>query len=369
MKVAVIGLRGFPDIQGGIEIHCQHLYPRLVALGCQVTVYGRSPYTGKKNYEYQGVNVVPLWSPRQKFLEAFFHTLFGTIICGITRPDIIHFHATGPSIVVPLAKLMGLKIVATHHGFDYDRDKWGRFAKMFIRQGERHLCRSHAVIVISPYIQESILNRLACQSVFIANGVNLPNVLPAGEYCKKYGIQRHRYFLFAGRFVPEKNIDDLILAFSGARTSWKLVIAGAADHEDAYSRKVMKLIRNTSGVIPTGFIRGVELQEIYSNAGCFVLPSSHEGLPIALLEALSYGLPCIASDIPANRSIGYPAITYFPPGDIGALTSNLEEKSSILEPKIVFLDQAACDFVAKNFNWDEIAHKTMAVYNQVLLSS
>jgi glycosyltransferase involved in cell wall biosynthesis len=364
MQIVALGLRGFPDVQGGIEKHCEQLYPRLVQLGCEIIVFSRSPYTGNNPSTFKGVKIIPVWTPRNKLLETVLHTFFCTLIANKFNPDIIHYHAAGPAMFVPLAKMFGLRVVATHHGFDYSRAKWGTFAKAFLRQGERHLCQSHGVITVSRHIQTSLLHRLGCQSELIPNGVELPEILPAGEVCRKYAVQKKRYFLFTGRFVPEKNIDKLILAFSAARTNWKLVIAGSADHEDNYSRNLMKMIRVTPGVISTGFIKGAELQEIYSNAGCFVLPSSHEGLPISLLEALSYGLPCIVSDIPANRNVGYSGIHFFPSGDIEALTSLLIPQALITEP--TGIDKAARVFVARNYNWDDIAQSTMILYKKIL---
>jgi len=363
MRIVAIGLRGFPDVQGGIEKHCEHLYPRLVTLGCEVIVLSRSPYTGRKPYVFNGVKIEPHWSPRQKTLEAFLHTFVGTIIAKCHRPDIVHFHATGPSFFVPFAKILGMKVIATHHGFDYERAKWGRLAKLFIKQGERHLCKADQVIAVSEHIRESLAHRLHCEATFIPNGVELPQIVPGSQFCAKWGVSSGKYFLFMGRLVPEKCVHDLLDAFEKMKTEWKLVIAGDADHKDAYSRELKTRAKSVKNAIMTGFITGFELGELCSNAGCFVLPSSHEGLPIALLEALSFGLPCIVSDIPANRGITHPTVRYFPVHDSSALRVLMQETIDNPEP-ISRSDGRA--YVAAKFNWDDVAERTMELMKRLM---
>lgn len=362
MKILVTGLRGFPNVQGGIETHCQHLYPRLVELGCEVTVLGRTPYIGNEPYDYNGVSIVPVVSPDKRSLETLVHTYKCSRLVNHYKPDIIHYHAIGPSFFVPFVKSK-VKTVATHHGFDYDRKKWGKFAKAFLRRGENHMCKADAVISISQHISDFLISQYNKTPYLIPNGVTLPTVSTDESMCNKWGVTRKKYILFAGRFVPEKCIDDLIAAFTELDTDWKLVIAGDADHEDGYSRKIKQMGRDNPNIVLTGFISGNELHEIFSNAGAFVLPSSHEGLPIALLEALSYGLPCIASDIPSNRSVGHHSISYFPLHDIRKLTFLLNHEvskgSARNEEEIRY-------FVEKNYNWNTIARQTLEVYKEIL---
>jgi glycosyltransferase involved in cell wall biosynthesis len=296
-------------------------------------------------------------------LEALLHTGLGSIIAKMYKPDLVHFHATGPSFFVVFSKFLGCKVVATHHGFDYERDKWSGFAKDFIKQGERNLCKSHGVITISNHIADSIKTRLQCNSTIIPNGVDIIKPPENEHYCKKWNVQKGKYFLFAGRFVPEKCIDDLIEAYSRLKTDWKLVIAGDTDHEDIYSRKVKALGKSTPGVVLTGYIRGEELQSVFAHAGSFVLPSSHEGLPIALLEALSYGLPCIASDIPANKAVNHASIKYFPTHDINSLQDLM---ASVSAGNHKINSKELISFIDKNYNWDSIAEKTFNFYQEIL---
>ena len=359
--ILVFGLRGFPNIQGGIETHCQQLFPRLVKYGYEITLLGRRPYTGKKPYDYNGVNVVPVFSPKKRSLEALIHTFLCCLITIVKRPSIVHIHAIGPSFFIPFLRLFGFKVIATHHGFDYHRAKWGRFARWFLKTGERNMCSANAVISISTHITEFLDLEYSKKAYQIPNGVVLPQILPSGEYCKKWKLKKGNYVLFCGRFVPEKNIHDLIEAFKGINTDWKLVIAGDADHEDEYSLRI-KQERDTPNIVLTGFITGVELQELYSNAGCFVLPSSHEGLPIALLEALSYGLHCVASDIPANRGIGHHSIIYFPVHDIQELRGSIDE---IIKTEKNVDHNSLREFINEHFNWDYIASETAKIYDSI----
>lgn len=365
MKIAVVGTRGIPDIQGGIETHCQHLYPRLVKMGVDVTIYARSCYTPQKEpYEYEGVKIVPLSAPRKAGMEAIFHTFRCFLEICRHRPDIVHVHAIGPSLFVPLFRLIGVKTIYTHHGRDYDRAKWGKVAKNILKLGEflgTHF--ANKVIVISEYLQRWLQEKYHCnRTAFIRNGVEIPPILSpdvANKYLDKYGIQRHQYVFALGRFVEEKAFHDLVLAF--AKTNHgekKLVIAGAADHESEYSRRLVKLAQENGVVLP-GFIHGVELQALFQNAGLFVIPSYHEGLPIVLLEALSHNLDVVASDIPANTEVPLPKDCFFPVGNISVLSAKIEAKWAKSEqPNYLNL-------VREFYNWDKIAEQTYSVYVSV----
>lgn len=362
MNIAVLGLRGIPDVMGGVERHCQELYPRLVKRGHQITLFARKGYVPPQTYEYSGVKVIPLWTPKKKSLEAIFHTAYGLFVIGFRRKkfDLVHIHAIGPSLMVLLAKILGLKVVMTHHGPDYDRKKWGRIAKFMLRMGERIGCRySNAVITVSQHIRKTIGDLYGREGTYIPNGVPLPEILPPGKYLRKWNLSAGKYLLAVGRLVPEKGFHDLLTAFRKIDTDWKLVIAGDADHEDQYSKDLKKMAKADNRIILTGFIKGAELGEIFSNAGLFVLPSYHEGLPIALLEAMSYDLPILTSDIPANCELSQPK-ERFPIGNVVALRekihSFLGSPSTISEGRY---------FVATKNNWDLISEDTEKVYKSI----
>ncbi|MBN1586367.1 MAG: glycosyltransferase family 4 protein [Candidatus Omnitrophica bacterium] len=376
MKIVVVGTRGFPDVQGGVERHCEELYTRLAALGCDITVISRSPYTGGTPYVYRGVQVLPVDCPKHKFMEAPIHTLLGVLKAKQLKAKILHVHAIGPSLFVPLARLLGMKVVMTHHGPDYERKKWNWFAKTILRLGERlGVTCSNQVIAVSQAIGCSVRARFGRDLAVIPNGVVVSEPAHEEEVLKKYDLERGEYILAVGRLVPEKGFDELIESFERFATAGqsrvlrkKLVIVGDADHEDEYSRQLKKKSSRISGVVMTGFQTGKPLQELYSHAGLFVLPSYHEGLPITLLEALSYGSSCLVSDIPANREVGLENDRYFRPGDIGVMTRKLEqfvnEAPAGDGPRAKRIQQ-----VVRDYDWGQIAARTLELYEGMLGSN
>jgi glycosyltransferase involved in cell wall biosynthesis len=368
MRVTVIGLRGFPNVQGGVETHAEHLFPLLVELGCEVDVITRAPYQSAEiGTQWKGVRFHRLWAPKSKGLEAILHTLLGVLYAALVRrPDVLHIQAIGPALMVPLARLLGLRVVVTHHGPDYDRQKWGCFAKLALQLGERSGMRcSNGRIVISEVIRSLVRRKHGCDSTLIPNGVVLPTMPDSVGALARFGLEPGKYVLLVSRLVPEKRHLDLIEAFQrAALPGWKLAIVGASDHPDAYVRQVLDTSAAISAVACTGLQTGLALRELYSHAGIFVLPSSHEGLPIAMLEALSYGLPVIASDIPANLEVELPAEHYFPLGDVGALAARLKVFAD--QPLTTEVRELRRKWVSERFDWRDIARRTLAVYRVVV---
>lgn len=363
----MLGLRGFPNVQGGVETHAEHLCPRLVETGCDVTVLVRSPYQPAEiGPAWKGVKFVPLWAPRSKGLEAILHSFLGVLFAAIRRPDILHIQAIGPAIVTVLARLFGLRVVVTHHGPDYDRQKWGGFARLVLKTGERFGMQwSNGRIVISEVIRGLVRRKYGQESTLIPNGVVLPAIPDTAESLKAFGLEQGKYVLLVSRLVPEKRHLDLIAAFRrAALPGWKLAIVGASDHPDAYVKEVLDKAAAAKDIVCTGLQTGLALRELYAHAGIFVLPSSHEGLPIAMLEALSYGLPVVASDIPANLEVGLPAEHYFPLGDVGALAARLGEFA--VQPLTAEARAVRRTWVSERFDWNDIARRTLAVYQAVV---
>lgn len=360
MKIVVTGTRGIPAIMGGVETHCEELFPRVVALGYDVTVMRRSSYVADSLTEWHGVKLVDIPTPRKKAFEAIVHTVRAVIAARRLGADVVHIHAVGPALVTPLARLLGMKVVFTHHGPDYDRDKWGTAAKMMLRLGEMLGCRfANRVIVISDVIRNLIASKHGRTKgvSLIYNGVPAADKCHFPEYFSELGITEGNYVLGMSRFVPEKNLHHLIEAFSRVKSEGlNLVIAGDSDFPDEYSEGLKRQARE-AGVVLTGFVKGQKLHSLLTNARCFVLPSSHEGLPIALLEAMSYGLPVIVSDIPANLEVGLPDKCYFPVGDIDALASRL---SVLCEDPL-----ARIDYDMAKYDWDHIAKEVSDVYRSL----
>lgn len=368
LRVMMLGLRGFPGVQGGVETHAEHLCPLLVEFGCDVTVLARSPYhPAQVGDAWRGVRFRRLWAPKSKGMEAIVHTFLGVLYAGLVRrPDVLHIQAIGPAIMTPLARLLGLKVVVTHHGPDYDRQKWGRIAKWVLQLGERFGMRwSNGRIVISEVIRNLVRNKHGSECALIPNGVILPDLPDSTAALSRFGLEHGNYIVMVSRLVPEKRHLDLIEAFNRAAIpGWKLALVGASDHPDEYTRNVLELAAATPGVVCTGFQSGLALRELYAHAGIFVLPSSHEGLPIALLEAISFGLPVLASDIPANLEVGLPTEHYFPLGDVAALTHCLVDFSA--NPMTDEECNARRQWVSARFDWLDIAQRTLAIYREVV---
>lgn len=360
MKIVVTGTRGIPNIMGGVETHCEELFPLIASSDShEVTIIRRKSYVKDSLSDYKGIKLIDIETPKKKSFEAIIHTYRAVFKAKRLKADIVHIHAIGPAILTPLARLLGLKVVFTHHGPDYDRDKWGFAAKTILKLGERLGTKcANEVIVISNVIKKSLeekYNRKDCHLIY--NGVPTPNICELPQYFKELNIEKGKYIFAMCRFVPEKNLHHLIDAFVAAgNKDYKLVLAGDADFEDEYSVWLKKKARE-NGVTLTGFIKGDKLHSLLSGAKCFVLPSSHEGLPISLLEAMSYSLPVIVSNIPANLEVGLPESNYFTTGNIEELTEKLKSTMNS--------DITSIKYDMKAYNWAIIAEQVENVYRKI----
>lgn len=359
MKIVVVGLRGFPNIQGGIETHCEELYPRIVQFGEEVIVVRRTGFI-KENpvrTSYKGVKFKDINSPFITGLEAAIHTLKGIWFAKRIHADIVHIHAIGPSIAIPLAKVLGLKIVMTHHGPDYDREKWGFFARFILKLGERFAAWwADEIISISTVISDILkqkYNRVKNVHL-IYNGITtFPQTLSI-SYLKELYLQPGKYILGVGRFVEEKRFDKLIEAYVKLnRPEYKLVIAGDADYHSSYCCSLKDFAAENQVILP-GIVKGEKLYELYANAALFVLPSSHEGLPITLLEAMSCQRKVLASDIPANKVVGLPQKNYFHTNDLNDMVTHIQ---SLLD-----VPNDSQQYDLSKYDWDHIAQQIEKVY-------
>lgn len=364
MKIVVTGTRGIPNIMGGVETHCEELFPRIAARGFDVTVIRRTNYVRDNLTEWKGVKLVDIESPKKKSFEAIIHTFRAINEAKRIGADILHIHAIGPALLVPYAKMLGMKVVFTHHGPDYDRDKWGFAAKTMLKLGERMGCMfADEVIVISDVIRSLIKRKYnrTRHVHLIYNGVSQPEICDFPEYFQELGIEKGKYILGMCRFVPEKNLHHLIRAYVKIREQMpnmdiKLVLAGDTDFEDDYSRDLKEKARK-NGVVLTGFIKGRKLHSLLTNCRAYCLPSSHEGLPIALLEAMSYGVKVIVSDIPANLEVSLDKDDYFPVGDVDALADKLK---TVIEQPLQHIN-----YDMKKYDWEKIADQVTDVYKEL----
>ena len=365
MKVVILGTRGFPNVQGGVEMHCQYLAVNLVQLGCEVIVITRKPYIDPNIKEFKGIKLKSLFAFKMKALEAFFHTMIGVLNAFFYRPDILHIQGIGPALFAPLARLLGMKVVVTSHGPNYRHLKWGPFGRFILKVGELFaVCFANRLIVISRFIHDEIKSKYGRESIIIQNGVTVKKPSEQTYLLKQLGIVHQKYILAVGRLVPEKSFHILIEAFEAlAIEDWKLVIVGAADHEDEYSRHLMARTKENSAIVMTGYLTQHRLNQLYSHAGLFILPSFYEGLPIVLLEAMGYGLPCIVSDIAGNRTVKLDEDRYFKSGDTEELYHKI--KRYIHQPLTAreVLDQI--HYISDSYDWRHVASKTIEIYESI----
>lgn len=366
MRIIVVGLRGLTGVQGGIETHSRMLYPLLARLGCDVEVVQRSPYYPAENRRrsWHGVRLRYLWSPTRRGIETAIHSLLGVLYAALARPDILHLHAIGPGLLAPLARLLGLKVVLTYHAPDYQRDKFSRLEKWLLRTGETLGIRfAHRPIAVSRSLCTDLQERFRREVAFIPNGAPRSLRAVSKRTLHEFGLESGRYVLCVGRLDPVKRHSDLIEAFERIDAGgWKLVLVGGFDARDNYSNLIAEHSERNPAIVMTGYQHGRALRELYSHAGLFVLASSTEGHPIALLEALSYGLPIIASAIPANMSVPIARNRYFAVGDVATLASKI---AACIEEPERYRSAPLRDRILKDFSWRNAAQRTLEVYAEV----
>lgn len=363
-RVVVTGTRGIPDVSGGVETHVENLFPLMVSANTEIYICCRSCYIppDKRVTEYRGCHLVYIDTPKRKSLEAIVHSYRSILYAKKIHADVLHVHAIGPALLIPVARLLGLRVVFTHHGPDYERKKWGRLARFMLRMGEWAGCRfSNDVIVISEVIKNLVASKYKRNdAVLIHNGVHLPEPPVHTDYLSSHGIESGKYILSVARFVEEKGLHDLINAYSNLGIcGWKLVIAGDADHETEYSRALKDQAEKVPGVVLTGYIKGNALSEVFASAALFVLPSYHEGLPIALLEAMSYQRDVLVSDIPPHLEMALPHECYFKMGSVSDLQSRLANRISNGT-----VNRDFSSLLNANYNWEIIANQTLKVYRK-----
>lgn len=349
-KVSVIGLRGFPCVQGGVEVHCENLYPHFSA-DTNVTVYRRTPYLSDKSHcVYNNIDFVDLPSTRVKGFEAVFHTFLSCCHIIAHRPDVVHIHNIGPGMFTPFLKLFGLRVCMTYHSPNYEHKKWGAFAQRLLRFSEwLSLNFADEVIFVNKFQMDKVKSLCKGKSHYFPNGINKVSRSTEVDFLKKHNIEKCEYVLAVGRITPEKGFDKLIEAVSLCDEVKCLVIAGASDHDKDYYEQ-LKSLDKFNKVVFTGFTTGEDLRQLYSHSRMFVLSSFNEGFPLVLLEAMGYGLPLVVTDIPATHLITLRQEDYVPLGDVDAMAKAIREKWKQEEPKI--------EYELSEFDWNTIAKET-----------
>ena len=371
VKIAMLGHKTIPSRQGGIEIVVEELAVRMAALGHQVTIYNRSghhvsgkEFDQKKLREYKGIRMKYVPTIDKKGLAAVSASFFAAVAAAFGKYDVVHFHAEGPCAMLWLPKLFGKRCIATVHGLDHQRAKWGKFASAYIMLGEKCAVRfADEIIVLSEGVQKYFLDTYGRKTRFIPNGVNRPVIHEAEIIKNKFGLEKDTYILFLGRLVPEKGLRYLIQAFKQVKTDKKLVIAGGSSDTDEFASELWEMAKDDDRIVFTGFVQGQELDELYSNAYVYTLPSDLEGMPLSLLEAMSYGNCCLVSDIDECASVVEDKALIFKKSDVNDLKEKLQlvcDQSKIVEQ----MKAEAADFICGKYNWDDVVKETLSLYRK-----
>lgn len=369
MKIGIIGHKRIPSNEGGIEKGVEEHSVRMVNRGHQVTVYNRGghnvfgkKYDKKKQKKYKGVKIVTI--PTVKGAACVpIYSFLATIHAAVVRYDCVSYRASGSCVMIPLAKLLGLRTVASLHGIDSQRDKWGGLASKYLEFGEKMAAtRADVCLVLSKNMKEYIDKKYHSNSVLFANGIDKPKKHVPEIIKNKYGLDNCTYVLSLGRIVPEKGIHYLIEAFKECNTEKKLVIAGGAESNKEYYNQLLEMAKDDKRIIFTGYVEGQEIQELYSNTYIFTLPSNLEGMANALLEAMSYDNCCLISDIPENTEVVGKKAVWFKKGNVEDLASKLQKLLD--NPNLVEkYKKDSGDYVLKRYNWDYIVEQMIEIYS------
>ena len=369
MAIAMFGQKRLSR-EGGIEIVVKELCTRMAKNGYTVTCYNRSGHhvSGAeydKKTEYEGINQKCVPTIEKKGLAAVSSSFFAALYSAFGKYNVVHIHAEGPAFFSQLPKLLGKRVIVTVHGLDWQREKWkSGFGSKFIKQGEKNAVKyADEIIVLSKGVHDYFRNQYGRETRFIPNGVNRPEIRKAELITDKFGLTKDSYILFLGRLVPEKGIRYLIEAFKNVKTEKKLVIAGGSSDTDSFMKELKELAKDDKRIIFTGFVQGQMLEELYSNAYIYTLPSDLEGMPLSLLEAMSYGNCCLVSDIQECTEVVEDKALIFKKSNVQDLQNKLQEACDRTE-KVMELKQQAADYICKKYNWDDVVEETLKLYRR-----
>ena len=366
VKIAMFGHKRLSR-EGGVEIVVKELCTRMAKKGHEITCYNRSGRhvsgVQHKKIKYDGVRQIYVPTIEKKGLAAVSASFFAAIVSSFGKYDVVHIHAEGPAFFSFLPRLFGKRVIVTIHGLDWQREKWqSGFGSKFIRQGEKNAVKyAHEIIVLSKGVQEYFWKTYGRMTRFIPNGVNRPEICPPWLITEKYGLTKDSYILFLGRLVPEKGLRYLMEAYQQVHTEKKLVIAGGTSDTDSFVKEMRNMAKDDERIIFTGFVQGQLLEELYSNAYMYCLPSDLEGMPLSLLEAMSYGNACLVSDIPECTEVVEDKAMIFKKADIADLRDHIQKACDC--PEIVKkLKNEVADFICKKYSWEQVVGETLDLY-------
>jgi len=362
LKIAQIGSRGIPDHVGGVEQVLIAVAPRLVSFGHEVTVYCAN-WSSDRAPRYNGVRLRYVFSPRTKYLDTLVRSFVATLQQLCSGTDVVHFHSSGSALLAILPRLFGKKTVVTIHALDWQRRKWNRLGRMFLRFGEWGAIRfPNRTIVVGAELKRVLDREYRGNVLFIPNGV-VARAPRAPADVPQFGVRMRRFLLFVARLVPEKQPHVLIEAFKRLpdRMGMKLVLAGPEWHSAEYVVELRRLAGGDPDIIFAGEVRGALLEDLYASCRAFVLPSEVEGMSLSLLDAMSFGACVVASDIAPNADVVGDAGVLFRTGDVADLAEKLR---GVIEDEAEAerLGMAARRRITAEFSWDVIARQWEAVY-------
>lgn len=369
LKIAMLGHKTIPSRLGGVEIVVEEEAVRMASLGHAVTLYNRTSHSPKRELsdqvkvkEYKGVRMKYVPTIPKRGFAAMSSSIFATIAAALGHYDVVHFHAEGPCAMLWLPKLFGKRCIATIHGLDHQRSKWGSLASSYIMIGEKMAVKyADEIIVLSENVQNYFRETYGRETKFIPNGVNPPVRREPNSIRQQYGLEKDSYVLFLGRLVPEKGLSYLLEAFSQVKTDKKLVIAGDSSDTNAFVQKLKKQSSGDGRILYTGLVQDELLDELYSNAYVYVLPSDLEGMPLSLLEAMSYGNCCLVSDIEECTEVVEDKALTFKASNVNDLRRSLQMLCED-EKLVQKYKESAADFICSKYDWDETVKQTLALY-------
>ena len=370
LSIAMFGQKRVPSREGGVEIVVEELAVRMVQQGHSVTCYNRRGHdvncggTDERSLDRcKDIRILTVPTVQKKGLAAASAAFFAAVKCAFGHYDVVHIHAEGPAFFSFIPKWFGKRVLMTVHGLDWQREKWKNgFASKFIRMGERNAVRwADEIIVLSKAVQDYFRDTYGRETVLIPNGVCRPDRKEAALIWVKYGLQGQDYILFLGRLVPEKGLRYLVEAFKGVKTDKKLVIAGGSSDTADFQKELHEMAAEDDRILFTGFVQGALLEELYSNAYVYTLPSDLEGMPLSLLEAMSYGNCCLVSDIPECADVVKDKGVLFHKSDVEDLRRQLQYVCDNESAVQTYKAQAA-DFICNKYNWDDVVKRTLELY-------
>ena len=357
-KSLILGKKG-----GGIETHVANLALRLVERGHEVTAYARKKYSDEHPAYYQGVRMRYMPTLYRKNLEAIVHTFISMIDVCFRRVDVIHVHGVGPALMSWLPRLLRPKVtvIVTFHARDQFHQKWSWFGRFALRTGEWFACKlPHATITVSHGLQVVCRDEYNTEAVFIPNGADRKTVRKQNEL-GAFELKKHEYVLTVGRLLPVKGIHHLIKAFRRIKTGKRLVIVGAPALNDGYLEELEKLARGDGRISFLGFQSGETLEQLFAHAYLYCQPSESEGLPLTVLEAMSFGTAVLVSDIPGNLEAIHRSGFTFENKDVDDLTQQLQHLIDHPE-QVTRAQRGVKKLVEEQFAWDRIVERTLDVY-------